>query len=458
MGPLPDESFTVAPPFYVCQLDIYGPIHVYVPGHSMATRNKNVLDVNNYVLTFADPVCRCINLQVIENKSADGIIDGITRMGCEVGMPKVILTDQDSGIIKALNESEVSLKDLQLVLYKEKGIVFRTAPVSGHNYHWLCERKILVVQEILQRMEVDKMRLHSTGYQTLMKLIENEVNNLPFGFTYGRHSDNSPLLKLVYPNLLRLGRNNQRSLAGPIKLPKNPGELMKKIEKAFNIFYNLWNESMIPKLMKAPKWYDSKENLKIGDIVYFRKVENELSSSWTLGKVVDFVRSKDGIVRRVTIEYQNTSESHKRETDRAARSMIKLFHIEDKGWCQEMTKVDTVLELLNEDDDTVANCSTEIMNVSNLGAKISAWIKRVKKPCRACCCLAHCSMQSHGRSARNYVSVHRGSEVEFNMFDNSWHTSNEYEELLENQTMIRSSDGLTSLLCATQLDLDLETL
>lgn len=123
-----------------------------------------------------------------------------------------------------------------------------------------------------------------------------------------------------------------------------------------------------------------------------------------------------------------------------------------------MAKVDTVLEVLNDDNETVANCSTEILNVSNLGDKIAAWIKRVKKPCRACCCLAHCSMQSHGRSARNYVSVHRGSEVEFNMFDNSWHTSNEYEELLENQTMIRSSDGLTSLLCATQLDLDLETL
>ena len=65
------------------------------------------------------------------------------------------------------------------------------APVSGHNYHGLCERKILTVQEILQRMEVDKMRLHATGYQTLMKLIENEVNNLPVGFTYGRHNDNS---------------------------------------------------------------------------------------------------------------------------------------------------------------------------------------------------------------------------------------------------------------------------
>ena len=93
----------------------------------------------------------------------------------------------------------------------------------------------------------------------------------------------------------------------------------------------------------------------------------------------------------------------------AVKSMNKLFYIDDKDWCQKMGKVDTVLELLNE-DDTVANCSTEILNVSNLGEKISAWIGKVKKPCKKCCCLAPCSLQSHGRSARNYVSVARVSK------------------------------------------------
>ena len=457
MGPLPDESFTVAPAFYVCQLDLYGPINVYVPGHSMKTRNRQVVEAQNWVQIYADPVSKCVNLQVIENKACDGIVDGITRLGCEVGMPKIILTDQDSGIMKALQESEVSLKDLQLVVYKEKGIEFRTAPVSGHNYHGLCERKILSVQEILKRMEVDKMRLHSTGYQTLMKLIENEVNNLPFGFTYGRREDNSPLLRLVFPNLLRFGRNNQRSLSGPIKLPKNPGELMTKIQKAFDIFFNLWNESIVPKMMKAPKWYDSEANLKVGDICYFKKVEGQLSSIWTVGKVVDVVLSKDGVVRRVEIEYQNAKEDFKRYTDRAARSMIKLFHIDDQSWCKNMSDVEAVLELLEKKDDTFANCSTEILNVSNLGNKIRAWVKRVKKPCKGCCCLAHCTLQSHGRTAKPFVSVRGASEVEHELFDNSWLTTDEYEELLEDETMIRSTASLSSLLRATHLDLDLET-
>ena len=138
-------------------------------------------------------------------------------------------------------------------------------------------------------MNVDKMRLHATGYQTLFKLIENDLNNLPFGFTYGRNSDNSPLLKLIFPNLLRIGRNNNRALEGPIKLPKNPGALVQKVEESYKVFYELWNTVLIPKLMKCPKWFDSKANLKVNDIIYFKKVENELSSQWTIGKVVDIV-------------------------------------------------------------------------------------------------------------------------------------------------------------------------
>ena len=190
----------------------------------MNLRNKKVLESKCYVSVSARPISKCVNLQVIENKVADDIIDGINRLCYEVGVPKMILTDQDSGIMKALTGCEVSHKDLQHAIYKEKGIVFKTCPVSGHNFHGLTERKILSVQKCLERMNIDKLWLHAT---TLMKLIKNQLNNLPFGFTYGKLSDNSPLLKLIFPNLLRIGRNNNHALSSPVKLPKNTGELLK---------------------------------------------------------------------------------------------------------------------------------------------------------------------------------------------------------------------------------------
>ena len=114
-----------------------------------------------------------------------------------------MLVDQDSGIMKALGEADVDIKNLDLKVHKEKGMRFKTCPVSGHNYHGLGEVKIRTVQECLDKCDLSKLRLHATGLQTLCKLIENDMNNLPMGFSYGRDADNSHVLKMLCPNMLR---------------------------------------------------------------------------------------------------------------------------------------------------------------------------------------------------------------------------------------------------------------
>ena len=98
------------------------------------------------------------------------------------------------------------------------------------------------------------------------------------------------------------------------------------------------------------KWVDGDSEIKVGDIVYFRKQENELASEWTLGKVDQVEVSKDGIVRRVHIKYQNFGEDFPRYTDRAARSLSKLMHIDDTTWKQDMDLVEKLInEQINED-------------------------------------------------------------------------------------------------------------
>ena len=52
------------------------------------TRNRQVLTAKVYILSFACPVTKMINLQVIEDKSIDGIVEGITRFSYEQGFPR----------------------------------------------------------------------------------------------------------------------------------------------------------------------------------------------------------------------------------------------------------------------------------------------------------------------------------------------------------------------------------
>ena len=191
------------------------------------------------------------------------------------------------------------------------------------------------------------------------------------------------MLKLILPNLLRIGRNNSRALDGPITMPKNPGELMDKIIGAYESFFKVWNTSLIPKMMKASKWSTGKsEPLLVGDIVYFKKVENDISSSWTVGKVVSVVLGRDGIPRRAEVEYHNPGASFgkKQITDRAVRSLVKLFNIEDSTWKDDMAEVEKVIKALKEDKTdvnlsksnqaTLENAKKRLKSNFTLGSKI----------------------------------------------------------------------------------------
>ena len=55
--------------------------------------------------------------------------------------------------------------------------------------------------------------------------------------------------------------------------------------------------------MKAPKWLlDLFECPVVGDIVYFKKIEKDVSSPWMVGKVVSVESGRDGIQRRAEVE------------------------------------------------------------------------------------------------------------------------------------------------------------
>ena len=462
--------------------DLYGPCHIFVPGHAHKTRHRNVVEAKCYVLVTVCPVTKLVNLQVIESKSADGILDGITRLTCEVGVPTMLLVDQDSGIMKGLKEAEIDIKHLDMKVHKEKGIRFRTCPVSGHNYHGLVEVKIRTVQECLEKCDLSKLRLHATGLETVCILIENDINNLPMGFSYARDSNNSPLLKLIFPNMLRVGRINVRCLDGPIRLPSGPQELMEKVEKAYMVFYKLWNITVVPRLMRMHKWFDGKAQIKVGDIVYFRKVESELASKWTVGKVTDVVKGKDEIVRRATVQYQNSNEDKPRFSDRAARSFIKLFNIEDESWQEDMDLVEKLIEeaKVKKDESEHENSRSRLKAVDGEGNivrqvgvqhKPSAKIAKSKftKPCNSCCCLSHCEKNPHKDDNDVEVKLDQLecldakdddecdevlNDEPVDMLDRSWMSTTAYEaELVESVPLLFSQDKFMEVLCSVNMDL-----
>ena len=301
MGPASDHQFNIAPPFWIIMGDIFGPIETYVPGFERVTRNRKVLESKCYLIVFGCPTTRLMNLQTIETKDTESIISGLIRLSCEVGTPKHFLVDKDSAILKALQEAEIPIKDVQRDLRSRIKVEFTTCPVSGHNFHGFIERKIRSIQEGMTTAGIGSMRLTSQGLQTLGKLIENDINNIPLGYAYGRNADNSPLLRLLTPNMMRMGRNNVRTLDGPMLLPSGPVEMMKKVEEGYALWFRVFNETLVPLLVQQPKWFKSSQDLKVGDLVFFKKKDNILLNKLTIGIVEEVDKSKDGLIRRVEV-------------------------------------------------------------------------------------------------------------------------------------------------------------
>ena len=392
MGPVSSHQFAVCPLFWVTQGDLFGPLTHYVPGRERNTRRNPALDSKCYAFVMVCVVTKLVNIQIVETKDVGGISCALTRLGCEIGMPKLFLTDKDSGIMATLKEVRLELLDVKLRINKEHGVRFETCPVAGHNAHGLVERKIKTAQELMDKCGIANARMHTTGLQTTAKLVENMMNNTPYGYSYGRSQTNTKLMKLVSPNMMRIGRIHSRTLNGPVTLPEGPATMMDKVEKAYNVFYKLYNDTMVAKLIQETnaKWFRSSEDLKVDDVVYFRKSEGSvIKGEWTVGAVESVKFGRDGLVREATVKYCNPSENTPRYTTRAARSLVRLFNVEDCHWKTDMEEVRKMLKEMNI-NSVVENEPDDATD----DTRKTDTVERDPTLCN-CCCESHCSLSLH---------------------------------------------------------------
>ena len=342
MGPLSQNQLCISPIFYFTYIDMWGPLTIYCPGYEKRTRNRKQ-DYKAWLLVMGCMVTGAVNCQIIEKKDTDAVMDGLNRFFCEVSVPNICYPDQDGALMKALSEGKISILDLQGRLHQERGIMFETCLPQGHYQHGRIERRIKMLQESLERSE---MRLTAsvtaTGWQTVAKAIEREVNSVPLGFLHHQGSFN-PLLRVLCPSLLKNGTCSDRAPKGLFTIPDSPSNMMNNIEATYNMWFQLWNISYIPLIMDRPKWHLEGESLRTDDLVYFKLTDSKLAVDWRLGKVEYVKTGRDGNVREVGIAFKNMDEDENWRhsvVERPARSVVKLVNIEDTSLIEDMKKVE----------------------------------------------------------------------------------------------------------------------
>ena len=344
MGPVSEQNLTIAPAHYISQVDIAGPFSAYSPHNKRTT-------VKVYFAVYCCSTTSSVSIKVMEDYSAAAFMQSFIRFSCEVGYPKILVSDEGSQLLKGYEDMRISFTDLRNKLHRHQGVEFDVVPTGGHNMTGKVERMIREIKESVER-SCTNQRLSILQWETVGAQIANTINDIPLAL--GNYASDLEEMDLITPNRLKMGRNNNRSPIGPLFVTDDPSKFFAENTKIFNAWFETWLSCHVPKLMKQPKWFRTEYDVNQGDIVLFLKKEGLLNTTYQYGIVSDVEKSRDGKIRTVTVRYRNHNESVDRETRRAVRQLIVIHRVDELNIIQELGNIASVVDAKKKCDELSA--------------------------------------------------------------------------------------------------------
>ena len=323
LGKLHQNRITVAPPFFNCQVDLFGPLVAQCEHNHRAT-------VKVYGVVFKCPATSAVAINAMQAYSTEAFLQAYTRFASRYGHPSHLAIDQGSQLMSACKSMEISIVDVTSHLSStyQVGVKYTTCAVLGHNQHGQVERCIKEVKSLLDRV-YQGLKLDILSHETCFSWIASELNNMPI--CLGSRTENLEFADIITPSRILLGRNNRRALSGYARAD-SPSRLIVQMDAVYDNWWKAWSKQKLVDFIPQPvKGSPTNCSIKVGDIVIFLKAAPEQHFGepvWKIGRVTEAPVSKqDGVTRTVTIQYKNSNERIFRSTTRAVRSLA-IVHSE----------------------------------------------------------------------------------------------------------------------------------
>jgi hypothetical protein len=322
MGKLNDNRFIIAPPFYSAQCDLFGPLEAICEHSHRST-------VKVWGLVFKDPSSGAIAVYAMTKYDTAAFLMGYTRHASRYGHPAKVIIDAGSQLVKAVNEMQSTILDMEGVirLQHKVGVQFEIVPVGSHYQNGVVERGIKEVKGLFKQL-YGGLRMDIMSYETAFAFIANELNCFPQ--CLGSKTKDLDNLDIITPSRLMHGRNNRRCLSGSARADL-PSKVIKQMQETTEAWWEVWQTQYLPNYSAQPrKWKESGGTVSPGDIVVFLKSPTEMAVGepvWRVGRVVDLVEGRTGQSRALTIEYKNSTEKKFRTTKVDSRQ-VAVLHAE----------------------------------------------------------------------------------------------------------------------------------
>ena len=230
--------------FNNCSMDLSGPFKVLKTRADRKTRNMTAV-TKVHVAVFVCLYSKMTHFEVIENKTAEGILQAIIRLSSLFGPPSHITLDQDSGEIKCLRDSEfVTEVDGRLIL--NRGFSYTIVPVGKHSNNGAAEARVRAAKRLLGALDMCACEVSILGLVTLLAQAASLINQTPLG---SMTRQDQKELYCVSPLDFCLMGASRPLVKNFMSFPTTLDNHFLNMEKCWNTMVKMHAEHLVPALL-----------------------------------------------------------------------------------------------------------------------------------------------------------------------------------------------------------------
>ena len=317
---IPSERCEEVPPFTHVGYDCFGPFVV----------KDGRKEFKRYGVIFSCFGSRAIHIEVVNDLTTDSFINALRCFIAIRGYVSTIYSDRGTNFVGARNELQKAMSEMsderisQFLANQQCHFVFNV-PSSSH-MAGACERMIRIVKQVLDGISVQaSSRLDTSSLRTLLYEVMAIVNSRPISCVKlsDSHSQPEPLT----PNHL-LTMKIQHPLPPPGKFESEDlysRKRWRRVQSLAEYFWSRWRHEYLSTLQPRQKWHSLQRDIEINDIVLVSE-NNLVRSRWRLGRVVSTHPSKDGRVRKVSIQTGTSGVEPHDNSSPASRILERPIH------------------------------------------------------------------------------------------------------------------------------------
>ncbi|XP_070180041.1 uncharacterized protein [Littorina saxatilis] len=317
MADLPLDRVEESAPFTSCGMDCFGPFIVA----------EGRRQVKRYGLMITCLSMRAIHLEVLDDLSADALINGLRNVIAIRGPIRMLRCDRGTNFVGASRELREAWNSIEKEELKKRledrqcEWIFNTPKASHMGGVW--ERQIGTVRRILNGlMRKYPSRLSTSTLRTFLLEVMAIVNSRPLSVE--SLEDPTGPLPLTPNHILTM------KAVGVLPIPGifdgadvEARKKWRRVQRLADEFWRLWRLDFLASLRRRRKWLLPQRNVAVGDVVVLRD-EAVCRADWPLGLVTEVRPSDDGLVRTCKLKTVKVTSKTSHSTFYYWRPISKL--------------------------------------------------------------------------------------------------------------------------------------